>query len=472
MFTLKKWLSVCSESFVIRHLPQGRRRRLLQFQCFEPRYNFSAEGAAFDLTRSFDVSGILGTPVATIDWGDGSAPTQATVTSNTTSGNIKLRFDYSLDTAGFFNDASRRAALELAGRMAASRFTDTLSAITPSGTNTWSAVVINPANGNQVTFDNPTIAANEILVYAGARNLGGSTLALGGPGGQAARGTQEWLDTVFGRGEAGATGTSKTDLAPWGGAITFNPNTNWYFGVDPAGLTNDKMDFYTVATHELTHLLGFGTSESWNNLKSGNSFTGAKSRAAYDAGGNVPLSSDGSHWLETITEGAQKTMMGPIIQAGKRELPTALDLAGMDDIGWDVASTAASLSASHVYPDNGTYNITITIAGTALGTLDLTSSATVTNVAPTLTVPENQTVTAGDTIRLSNIGRISDPGFANSNAEVPTVENFTYSINWGDGSAADTGSATLDRNGSATQPTLASFDGNHRYEQPGTIRLL
>ncbi len=471
MFTLKKWLCDCSAYLVARQVPKAHNRRLLQFQCFESRFNFSAEGAAFDLTQSFDVSGILGNPVATIDWGDGSTPTQATVTSNTSSGNIKLRFDYSLDTSGFFNDASRRAALELAGRMAASRFTDSLSAITPTGTNTWSAVVINPSTGNQLSIDNPTIAANEIVVYAGSRNLGGTTLALGGPGGQSARGTQQWLDNVFGRGETGAIGTAKTDVAPWGGAITFNPTTNWYFGVDPAGLTSDKMDFYTVATHELTHLLGFGTAESWNNLKSGGSFTGAKSRAAYDAGGNVPLSTDGSHWLETITEGGQKTMMGPIIQAGKRELTTALDLAGMDDIGWDVVNTSASLNASHVYPDNGTYNITISIAGSSLGTLSLTSSATVTNVAPTLTVPENQVVTTGDTIRFTNIGSISDPGFTNSQGEVPTVETFTYSINWGDGSAVDTGTAQIDRNGSATQATLASFDGSHRYTQPGNYSV-
>ena len=110
MFKLKNWLSACSGYLVGRQLNQSPRTRLLQFQQFESRINFSAEGTAFDLTRSFDTSGILGTPVATIDWGDGSATTRATVTSNTSSGNIKLRFDYSFDANGFFNDPSRRTA--------------------------------------------------------------------------------------------------------------------------------------------------------------------------------------------------------------------------------------------------------------------------------------------------------------------------------------------------------------------------
>ncbi len=455
-----------------RRIP-SRPRRWLRLQSLEPRFNFSAEGAEFTLSRSFDTAGLLGNVSATVNWGDGSAPTAATITGGASTGNIKLKFDYSLDTSGFMNDPARRSALELAGQMATSRLNDTLSAITPSGNNRWSIIATHPATGNNVTFNNPTIAANELLVYVGARNLGSSTLALGGPGGQSAEGTQAWIDTVFGRGETGALGTAsnRTDFAPWGGTLTFNPTTNWHFGIDDAGLDSGEMDFVTVATHELIHLLGFGIADSWKNLASGGNFTGTKSKSVYDGTGNVPLSSDGAHWLESITEGGQKTIMGPIITAGKRELPTALDWAAMDDMGWEVASTTASLSASRVYADNGTYPISITIQGSSLGELSLSASASVTNVAPTLTVPSNQTALVGSPLSLTNIGSISDPGYRNLQASTPTAETFTYSINWGDGSAAETGTATIDRQGSASQTTLASFNGSHTYQTAGNYTV-
>ncbi|MGV3483812.1 MAG: dockerin type I domain-containing protein [Planctomycetaceae bacterium] len=420
-----------------------------------------AEADPFDLTRAFDVTGLAGTPTATINWGDGSQ-SAATVTGGTAAGTVQIRFDYSLDTTGFLSAANRRAALNAAASIVSSRLTDTLSAIRPSGTNTWTASTFHPATGAVVNFNNLNIAANEIVVYVGARELGTSQLGSGGPGGIAARGTSDWLNTVSGRGQAGALATPKTDFGPWGGSLAFDSSTNWYFGLDQAGLQSSQQDFITVAVHELTHLLGFGTAPSWTALVSGAGFVGPKAQAAYDAGAIVPLSTDRGHFLETITDSGRKTLMGPVIEAGKRDTLTPLDLAALDDIGWTVTNTRATIAAQHVYADNGSYPVTITYRGSTVGSFTDTVTATVTNTVPMLTVLGNQTATRDQALRLTNIGSLSDPGFR--------TETFTYSINWGD-TVVDTGTATIDRAGSASAPTLASFDGSHTYTSAGTFTV-
>jgi hypothetical protein len=427
-----------------------------------------AEGEVFNLSGSVDVTGISGTPTATVVWGDGTQ-SPATVTGGTTTGNIRIRFDYSLDTSGFFNAPERRNVLNAAANTVVSRLTDTLSAIQPSGTNTWTANTLHPVTNAQVTFTNPTIAANELVVYVGARRIGGNELGFGGPGGFSARGSTDWLNTVSSRGETGALASPPTDFGPWGGTISFDSAANWYFGTDVAGLQPNQTDFLTVAAHELVHVLGFGTVPSWTRFVSGSSFTGPKARAAHDAGGNVPVIA--GHWPESLTDGGRKTLMGPIIAAGQRELLTGLDLAALDDMGWDTVDTRATVTAQHTYPDNGNYPITINLRGSTAGLISTTTSATITNVIPTLTVIANQTAIRDQPLRITNIGGISDPGFSNPAATPPTVETFTYTINWGDGTTVDSGSATIDRNGNASAPTLASFDGTHTYTAAGTYTV-
>lgn len=463
--------------------PLRRRRRqarlsgnshAFRFETLESRRLLVAEAESFNLTRPVDLSGLVGTPSATVNWGDGKS-SAATISGGSALGGVRIRFDYSLDTTGFLNDAGRRASLDAAASLVTSRLADSLAAIRPSGTNTWVAKTEHPVTGQIVDFNNLNVGANEIVVFVGARELGGNQLGSGGPGGLAANGSRQWLDNVLSRGQSGALGapSSQTDVGPWGGTLTFDVSTNWYFGVDQAGLQSNQHDFVTVATHELIHLLGFGTVASWNNLVSGATFTGPKARAAYDPGGNVPLSSiqNTGHFLETITDGGRKTLMGPIITVGVRETPTALDLAALDDIGWELVPTTATLTAQHVYADNGNYTITITGQGSTVGRFTDTTTASISNVAPTMTLVGNQTAVQGQRLVISNLATLSDPGFANPSATPPTSETFNYTINWGDNSAIDSGTATIDRVGSATLPTLASFDGSHTYATPGTYTV-
>ena len=110
------------------------------------------------------------------------------------------------------------------------------------------------------------------------------TTGEGGPGAWSASGSSAWLDLVRGRGEPGALAATATDVAPWGGQLRFDATgTRWHFGADATGLAATQTDFHSVALHELGHLLGLGTSESWNRHvdTSSGTFRGPASVAAH-----------------------------------------------------------------------------------------------------------------------------------------------------------------------------------------------
>lgn len=255
---------------------------------------------------------------------------------------VFLQFDYSLDANNFFDPSipARRIALEAAGDAISSRLEDVLEEIIPHKDNpadTWSAIYTNPATGVQESTDDLIIGESIVIVYAGGRQLG-STLGIGGPGGFSASGTQAWLDLIRGRGQSGALLTSgnETDFSLWGGTIAFDIDTNWHFDLGTSGLDSGESDFYSVALHELTHMLGFGTAASWDNQVSAGAFTGTASVAEYDFSGNPPVHGDLSHWQDGLTDGGQETSMDPTLLVGSRKLMTELDFAALKDVGWEV----------------------------------------------------------------------------------------------------------------------------------------
>lgn len=96
--------------------------------------------------------------------------------------NIDIQFDYRYDSSGFFTGAnsSRQDLLNAAASVFESRFQDNLTAI--SSPNTFSASFYEPDNGKITSIPNFGVAADQIVIFVGAYNLGG-TLAVGGPGG-------------------------------------------------------------------------------------------------------------------------------------------------------------------------------------------------------------------------------------------------------------------------------------------------
>ncbi len=244
---------------------------------------------------------------------------------------LTLLFDYSLDTNGFFNDASRRTALETAGNELVSRIGDSLEAISPTNGNTWTASFFNPATGAQAEIPNLVVPDSTLIIYAGGRNLGASEAGVGGSGGFQAGGDSAWLDRIAKRGQA-------TGYSLWGGSLSFDNDQNWNFTTNAPG--NGQVDFYTVATHELGHVLGFGTAPEFSSFTVNGRFAGSASIAAN--GGTPPrLSPDQSHWQQGTQSNGQETSMQPQLISGKRYGYTNLDYAALTDIGWSVTSTAA-----------------------------------------------------------------------------------------------------------------------------------
>jgi hypothetical protein len=258
---------------------------------------------------------------------------------------LDIQFDYTYDTGNFFvGHADRQSLLNAAAAVFETHLADTLTAITPGGSNSWTADFNNPSTGAAVSVSNLTLATGVLKVYVGARQLGTSTLGIGGPGGFNASGNQAWFDRLSARGQAGALAATPTDIGPWGGAITFDVDTNWFFGT---GSLTGKNDFLSVATHEMGHLLGLGTADSWMPLIAGAKFTGTHATAA---NGSIQAGLSGSgHWAEgtmsTVfgTSIPQEAAMDPTLTVGTQKYFTNLDFAGMQDIGWTVVPEPSGL---------------------------------------------------------------------------------------------------------------------------------
>lgn len=251
--------------------------------------------------------------------------------------NIDIVFDYRYDSSNFFSGAnsSRQTLLNTAASVFETRFQDDLTAISSSGSNGFHARLYQPDNGKIINIPNYSVAADQVVVFVGAYSIPGS-LAVGGPGGFSSGGSTDFLANASSRGQAGALLPEQTDFGPWGGRISFNSASNWYFDSD---VTTDESfsgqyDFYSVAVHELAHVLGFASAQSFTNLSSGGVFTGS---AVNDLlGSNPSLASDG-HWASGLSYEGQAAAMTPGISVNQRKHFTELDFAAMKDMGWEVS---------------------------------------------------------------------------------------------------------------------------------------
>jgi len=257
---------------------------------------------------------------------------------------INIDIDYTYDSNGFFSTQSRKDVLEAAANYFEARINDNLLAINSYNQNHFNAVFSRPDTGASTTINDIAVANDTLTVFAGGMDLGSTTLGVGGPGGFNASGTQSFFDDVISRGQGDGTqssvrGASAYDFAAWGGAISFNTTKTWYFDND---VTTDEtfpgFDFFSVALHELSHLLGFGLADSWNNQIAAGFFIGTNSVANF--GGDVPLDSGSGHWLNGTMSDGVETAMDPNIAASQRKRFTSLDVAGLSDVGWQMSVTA------------------------------------------------------------------------------------------------------------------------------------
>ncbi len=110
--------------------------RRLQCEVLETRRLLVAEGDVFTFSDVFDAAGLVGNVSSTIRWGDGVTTSATSVSGGNETGNLAIRFDYSLDTNNFFRGAnvSRQTLLQSAADSLIKRFSDDLSRPSCSGT--------------------------------------------------------------------------------------------------------------------------------------------------------------------------------------------------------------------------------------------------------------------------------------------------------------------------------------------------
>jgi hypothetical protein len=303
---------------------------------------------------------------------------------------ITIKMDFRSDN-GFLSNVEARAAVEKAAADLSAVITTRLRQVPldagkitsqqgqTSFTTTWNYFYNDPITGKTLKGFTPAIAENLIIIYAGGKSLEKHVAGKGAPGGVQIHSTgggnpNSWrniiventtkANNIFRRGGPviqTITGTSqlgpasvdyRIETGPNIGSLWFNTDTNsdgrvdtpeqlaafWHYSHRTA-VHPRKIDLYTVALHEIMHVLGVGSSASWDRNLHNGLWGGTSARTT--AGSNINLA-DGGH-ISANVKGRrihdnllQSAVMGPATGPGQRKLLTNIDLAILKDLGWEI----------------------------------------------------------------------------------------------------------------------------------------
>jgi hypothetical protein len=238
---------------------------------------------------------------------------------------FKIQIDYRYDKAGFFVDPIRKKALEGACRIWGRLLTDDFPSV-PKGTYIKVRDPEKPtAPALALTID---YEIDDLVIFVGSAELAPGITGISSPTAGLSGVTDSTLATALQK------RFDTTPFQPWTAWISFDSSTDFYFDPDPelgAAVPAGKLDFVSVALHEIGHTLGFGTAEAFKAKISGGAFTGAKVQALF--GGPLPLTADLGHVPNTTMSGGHRMLMDLSDGSGTRYLPTALDQAVFEDLG-------------------------------------------------------------------------------------------------------------------------------------------
>jgi hypothetical protein len=126
-------------------------------------------------------------------------------------------------------------------------------------------------------------------------------------------------------------------------------------------------------------------------------------------------------------------------------------------------------SRSHYYGDGyGEVTVSVSVADSSGALTVATQTVTVYNQAPTMTVAGDQTAEKDVPLSIPALATIEDPGFHSATPYFAREGGLSYSINWGDGTAADIGTIPgAPPNG----PTQVTLPGTHTYNNSGNYTV-
>ncbi len=164
-----------------------------------------------------------------------------------------------------------------------------------------------------------------------------------------------------------------------------------------------------------------------------------------------------------VDEGDQFTSDVAFTDPGADQWTADVDYG--DGSGWQSATVdGKTVKLDHHFGTVGTHTVSVRVRDD-LGAEDTdTFTVTVQNVAPSLWVRGLRVVDEGAELSVANLGIFTDPGFHDAGLD---VTDFTYTIDWADGSTPDSGNAEILVSGSSGKLTWGTFDGAHTYQADG-----
>jgi PKD repeat protein len=117
----------------------------------------------------------------------------------------------------------------------------------------------------------------------------------------------------------------------------------------------------------------------------------------------------------------------------------------------DLGAGVTTFDATHVYADNGTYAVVLTLNDNASHTVTASASVSPANVGPAVESLSLSPSSVVDGQLLTLSGTFTDPG---------TADTFTLTVNWGDGSSTE-----------QSLGTARSFSATHTYSAAGPVTI-